>query len=83
MSSSKREIVYLDAKLTGEGLEATCKLRATKVTSSDGTDSAYCDYEILSVSKRLPEGTYQIGVSNGETITLRYKNGSWLSAGPF
>jgi hypothetical protein len=39
----------------------------------------YVDYFIEKVSKPLPDGLYQL-LAQAKTISLRYQNGSWLSA---
>ena len=77
--ASKRERVSFPGILRGEGHEADCMVRATKV-SLPGDPSAfeYVDYSIEKVSKLLPNGLYQL-LAHGKTINVRYENGSWLS----
>jgi hypothetical protein len=66
--------------LRSEHHEASCTVRATKV-SLPGAPNAfqYVDFSIENVSKELPEGIYQI-FAFGETHSVRYENGHWLSA---
>jgi hypothetical protein len=65
--------------LRSESHEATCTVRATKVSlpGSPGIFD-YVDSSIESVSEELPEGIYQISAF-GKTESVRYKNGYWLA----
>ena len=66
--------------LRSEGNEATCTVRATKVTlPGEPNVFEYVEFSIENVSKELPEGIYQISAF-GKTNSVRYKNGFWLSA---
>jgi hypothetical protein len=77
---STRERVTLQGLLHDRGLEATCRVFATKVTIAGGSDFGYGNYQIdsASVSPSLPDGSYQLSV-NGELIPIRFLNGDWLS----
>jgi len=79
--ASTREAVSFLGILRGGGQEATCTVLATKVSLPGGGPGAvaYCDYEIESVSKQLPEGVYQL-LARGETTSLRHtKDGYWVA----
>jgi len=78
--ASIRECVSFPGILRGGGHEVNCIVRATKV-SLPGEPSVfeYVDYFIEKVSKPLPDGLYQL-LAQAKTISLRYQNGSWLSA---
>jgi hypothetical protein len=78
--ASVRERVSFPGILRGGGHETNCTVRATKV-SLPGESSVfeYVDYSVEKVSKPLPDGLYQL-LAQGKTISLRYQNGSWLSA---
>jgi hypothetical protein len=78
---TKKESVRFSGMLQGEGVEATCTIRATKVTLAEMSrpfDSNYIVHSIENVSKSLPEGNYRL-LANGEVInSVQYKNGQWL-----
>src|SRR3984893_15014471 len=77
--ASTRERVSFPGLLRGQGHEASCTVRATKVTLPGTGHFAYTQYSIENVSKTLPEGEYQLS-ANGEVSTVRHQNGHWLSA---
>lgn len=77
--ASIREPVSFAGMLRGQGHEANCTVRATKVSLPGSSDFTYINYSIEGVSETLPEGEYQITV-NGQVIAVRYQNGHWLSA---
>jgi hypothetical protein len=74
-----RTPVVTTGTLRSESHEATCTVKAIKV-SLPGEPSAfdYVDFSIENVSKKLPEGVYQV-FAFGRTIPVRYANGFWLS----
>jgi len=78
--ASTREPVSFPGILRGGGHEANCTVRATKV-SLPGAPGVleYADRSIENVSKLLPDGLYELS-AHGETISVRNKNGFWLSA---
>jgi len=78
--ASRRESVSFPGILGGGGHEANCTVRATKVRLP-GEPGVFelVDYSVENVSKALPDGLYQLS-AQGKTISLRYQNGSWLSA---
>jgi hypothetical protein len=76
--ASIKERVRFPGTLRGEGQEATCTVRAIKVSLPGTAEFAYTDYEVENVSKQLPEGIYQL-FTNGETIAVKYRNGFWLA----
>lgn len=76
--SSTRQYVRLQGRLSGQGHEADCAVSAIKVTLPGGP-SAFAQYKVLSVSKDLPDGDYQLVLSNGEVFPMRYHGGHWLS----
>jgi hypothetical protein len=73
--TSTKERVELRERLSGQGHEADCIVSAIKVTLPG--PSAYAGYSVRSVSKTLPEGDYQIFLSNGETFPVRHHGGNW------
>jgi hypothetical protein len=77
---STRERVRLEGFLSGQGHEARCIVWATKV-SLPGGPSAYASYEIEGGSADLPEGDYQLAVSNGAVMPVRQSGGHWLARG--
>jgi hypothetical protein len=76
--ASKREIVRLPGILSGEGHEATCIIEALQVTLPGGGTSALARQKIVSVSKTLPEGVYQLSINGGPPAPVRYRDGHWL-----
>jgi hypothetical protein len=77
-----REHVRLNGFLAGQGHEAKCMVLATKVTLEPHGPSKVIGHTIRGMSEVLPEGDYQLAVSNGEVIPVRYHGGHWLSRGP-
>jgi len=76
--ASKREIVRLPGILSGQGHEATCTIEAVQVTLPGGGASALARQKIVSVSKTLPEGVYQLSINGGAPSPVRYRDGQWL-----
>ncbi len=76
---SPRERVRLRGMISGHGYEVQCTVLATKVTLPPSGPVAYAGYSVEHVSKVLPEGDYQLLISNGETRRLRHQSGHWLS----
>jgi hypothetical protein len=74
-----REPVRFNGLLAGHGQEAECTVFATRVTLGTQGPSKVIGHTIRAVSKVLPEGDYQLAVSNGEVIPVRYHGGHWLS----
>jgi hypothetical protein len=78
--ASRKERVSFPGILRGGGHEATCTVRATKVSlPGEASVFEYVDYSVENVTKPLPDGVYQL-LAQGKTISLRNRNGSWLSA---
>ncbi len=78
--ASRKERVSFPGILHGGGHEAKCTVRATKVSlPGEASVFEYVDYSVENVTKPLPDGVYQL-LAQGKTISLRYRNGSWLSA---
>lgn len=75
-----REHVRLRGLLVGQGHEAECTVFATKVTLDRSGPFKFIGHSIRGVSKALPDGDYQLSVSNGEIIPVRYHGGHWLSS---
>jgi hypothetical protein len=78
--ASPRERVRLQGFLSGQGREARCLVWATKV-SLPGGPIAYSRYEVDPASVNLPEGDYQLAVSNGGFFQICHEGGHWLSRG--
>jgi len=76
---SHSERVTVAGIIKGQGLEATCRMSALKVTNADGTDSALTGFKILSASESLPDGNYEL-IANGKSEFLKLQNGNWISA---
>lgn len=76
-----KERVSFRGRLMGQGHEADCTVWATKVATPGGGVPAYAKYLVQDVSKALPEGDYQLFLSNGGTIALRHQGGHWLLRG--
>jgi hypothetical protein len=76
--ASTRERVRLEGFLSGQGHEAKCIVRATKVSLPSGP-SAFAAYEIEGRLLALPEGDYQLAVSNGAVMSVRQSGGHWLA----
>jgi hypothetical protein len=77
--ASTREAVRFEGTVRGQGHEASCTVRATKVTLPGTNEFAYSDYLIEFVSETLPPGKYEV-TAGGKTIAVRLENGFWLSA---
>jgi hypothetical protein len=80
--ASTREIVRFAGVLRGQGHEATCSIEAIKVTAPGDGASALTRQKIVSVSKKLPEGEYQLTVNGGPAVAVRYSYGHWLDGNP-
>ena len=76
--SIRRRVVFR-GQLAGRGYEADCHVSAIEVTEPSGGARAYIRYSIHRVSKPLPEGDYQLLMSNGETLRLRHQGEHWMS----
>jgi hypothetical protein len=76
---SKRESISFRGVLRGQGQEADCVVGAIAVSHPAGGPPALCRYSIVSVSKALPEGQYEL-LANGESVVLHLSNGHWLSS---
>ncbi|GGI24798.1 hypothetical protein GCM10010987_31190 [Bradyrhizobium guangdongense] len=63
---STRERVRLHGVISGQGHEAKCTVLATKVTLEPSGPVAYAAYSVERASQALPEGDYQLFISNGE-----------------
>jgi hypothetical protein len=75
-----REPVSFSGILRGNGQEAHCTVRATKVgLPGEPSEFRYVDYSIHNVSEALQEGVYQLSV-DGDIIAVRHQGGHWLSA---
>jgi len=77
--ASQRERVSFPGIIKGGGHDANCTMYATKVTLPGTSESAYTDFSIQSVSKSLPDGTYEV-TARGETTRVRLQNGYWVAA---
>jgi len=75
---SRRELVELSGILRGAGREASCILRATKVSLPGSGAVAYTNYSMKAVSEALPDGDYEL-IVNGDAIRLVLSNGHWLA----
>jgi hypothetical protein len=80
--ASSREVVRFRGTLRGKGHEADCVVSAIKVSLPGSGVSAYSRYDIVSLSKSVPDGRYDLSV-NGQVIALRYQCGHWLAAQAF
>jgi hypothetical protein len=76
--ASTREVIRLAGMLRGQGHEATRTIEAIRVTAPGGGVSALTRQRIVSVSRELPEGIYQLSVSGELPSAVRYSNGHWL-----
>ncbi len=77
--ASTKERVRLTETLRGQAQEASCTVVATKVSLPNSGMAAFANYSVESVSKPLPEGTYELFV-NGSLILLRHQNGHGVTA---
>jgi hypothetical protein len=71
--------VYWDGLLRRNDEETHCSLRATEVTQPGDGPPAHTGYEIIHVSKRLPNGEYDL-VTHGERLKARQAKGLWVVA---
>jgi hypothetical protein len=79
--ASKKERVYFQASVRGNGLEAACIVSATRVYIPNSSAETYVEYSIRDedVSPALPDGHYQVSV-NGEILQYVRRNGLWSAA---
>jgi hypothetical protein len=77
--TSTRERVSFPGIIRGQGQEAHCTVYATKVSLPGTSESAITDCDIQNVSKRLPDGNYQVTYA-GRTDAVRYQGGNWLAS---
>jgi hypothetical protein len=74
--------LHFQGRITGNGHEASCMVRALHVTDAGSITVPQGQYSVGSVSDRnLPEGVYQVLV-NGEAHLVRLADGSWYDASP-
>jgi hypothetical protein len=80
MAPTKRRVSF-PGIIRGQGHEATCTVWATE-TSQDDEDVHYGEYSIdnASVSKVLPEGTYELSVNGEPPIPVRRGRYGWQAA---
>jgi len=78
--TSNREPVTYGGMIRGDGYEARCTVRATRVTHPEGIDSALVDRSIEWVSAPPPrDGVYEI-TAGGETWRIQSRGGLWMNA---
>lgn len=78
---SNKRIVHWQGSLKGNGHEATCTVEALEIEHPAGGPPAYARYSVMDVSKRLPEGVYELE-THGERHSVRHVNGAWIAATP-
>jgi hypothetical protein len=76
---SPKKLVILSGTIRGQGHEAHCTLSALEVTLPGADFAAYAQYSVRTVSRRLPEGDYEVSV-NEQSFAVRHEGGHWLSA---
>jgi hypothetical protein len=74
---TQRQRVRFVAVVRGQGGEAQCEGWVTIVTLP-GLPPEYTQYQIDTLSKPLPDGSYTI-IAHGRSVPLRYANGNWLA----
>ena len=77
--TSIKEPVSLTGTIRGQDHEAHCVVTALKVTIPGTGISAYARFHVKSVSRRLPQGEYELSV-RGQTFAIRHQGEYWLSA---
>lgn len=78
-----KETVTLSGMIVGQGRRADCKIQAIKVSlPGDSHLPEYTDYHILNsvATDSLPDGDYEVLVSNGELIKAKRKAGYFVGA---
>jgi hypothetical protein len=76
-----RHSVIIEGLLRGNGKITPCSVRATVVTSPDGTDRQYAGFEILLDSTGFSDVVYELE-AGGTSEQVRPKLGTWVSAFP-
>jgi len=81
MLPTYKERVIADGILRGHGhdAEAQCRVSATKISLSIG-EFAYSHYELVSISKPVPDGNYHL-FTLGSVSPVRYRGGILLWGG--
>jgi len=74
--ASAHQFVRLPGILRGPEREATCIVRAIRVTQGDV--STLARKHVVSVSQNLPDGIYQLSVDGGPPERVRYSGGHFL-----
>jgi hypothetical protein len=76
-----KEFVSCAGVLRGADREATCTVRATKVSMpSAPNEFRYGHISIENVSEKLPAGTYALLCAFGGPSLWRPENGGWVEA---
>jgi hypothetical protein len=76
--ASTREIVRLPGTVSGQGHEATCIVQAIRVTQGGSGASELTRKKVVSVSRDLPDGIYQLSVDGAPPERVRYSGGHFL-----
>ena len=74
-----REHVILQGVLRGNGHEATCSVRALKVSMPGAGPPMYAQFSDVRTSSVLPPGVYQLHV-NGQVLDIQYTGEFWIAA---
>jgi hypothetical protein len=78
--ATRKERVTVPGTIRGEGYEARCTVRATRVTHPEGIDSALIDCSIEDESEPPPrDGTYEV-TAGREIFRVLRRNGFWVAA---
>jgi len=74
--ASSRQLFYCYGLLKKDGEEARCTVQAWEITDSDGRPLTHTMQRIIDVSKRLPDGVYDLEAL-GQKFKVCRANGFW------
>jgi hypothetical protein len=77
--ASSRQLVYWHGLLKKDEEETTCTVQSWEVTDSGGGPPDYKRHRVISVSKGLRDGVYNLE-THGQMFNVRRINGFWLTA---
>lgn len=83
MSSTEasRQLVYRHGLLTNGNETSLCTVQSWEVTYFEGRSPDYTRHRIIDVSKRLPDGLYELE-TEGERFKVRRAMGLWSVVDP-
>ncbi len=77
--ASKTEPVIIRGIIRGNGYVTGCRVRAMKINVPGTSTVTNFDFSIEKISRKLPDGSYELLLVNDDVIPMERQNGCWLS----